>query len=84
MFSRLTIFSISRTSTSGRVGSDLAVMFDAPIRALAASGRYPRVGHGASQPRRLRLLSSSKGQASVRLFMFGPSSVGHADYYGLC
>src|SRR5271168_4460544 len=30
-----------------------------PYPALAASGRYPQSGHGASQPRLLRLLSPS-------------------------
>ena len=34
-----------------------------PDRPLAAAGRYPPVGHGASQPPRLRLVSPSKGQA---------------------
>jgi hypothetical protein len=34
-----------------------------PHRPLAAAGRYPRVGHGASQPPRRRLVSPAKGQA---------------------
>lgn len=33
-----------------------------PYPLLAAAGRYPRVGHGASQPRLLHLLSPAKGR----------------------
>jgi hypothetical protein len=48
-------------------GSALPWCLTHPDHTLAASGRYPRIGSGASQPRHLRLLSPSKNQTSSGL-----------------
>src|SRR5439155_8061829 len=86
MFTRLTISSISRTSTSGGKVAVLSWRLMHPFPALAASGRCPRDGHDASQCHRLHLLSPSTDRPppvlDVRPFagLVLPTTTASADF----
>ena len=83
MFSRLKIASISLFA-SGLDTSEPTVMFDAPISCSRGFRPLPSErarSISAPSPASPVTLDSPP---SVRRFMFGPSSTGIADSYGLC